>query len=46
MARFLAVAGFDRFARSRAGQVAKDARRRGLALAIARSSDGDAEGRT
>ena len=45
VARFLAVAGFDRFARSRAGQVAKEARRRGLALAIARSSGGDAEER-
>jgi CelD/BcsL family acetyltransferase involved in cellulose biosynthesis len=46
MARFLAVAGFDRFARSRAGQVAKEARRRGLALAIARLPGGDGEGRT
>ena len=45
VARFLAVAGFDRFARSRAGQVAKEARRQGLALAIARSSGGHAEER-
>ncbi|HEY5860193.1 MAG TPA: GNAT family N-acetyltransferase, partial [Actinomycetota bacterium] len=46
MARFLAVAAFDRFARSRAGQVAKEARRRGMALAISRSSGDDAAGRT
>jgi glycosyltransferase involved in cell wall biosynthesis len=46
MARFLVRAGFDRFARSGAGQIAKDTRRRALAVAIARSSGDDAAGRT